>query len=140
MALESTSNLRTRWTCGNCGRLIGAMEQPYQWGDAVVCPQCCQILQQASEPPPVIAGPLESLAAAKPRTPRRPSVQTIEKTGKVYKAHMLIGTLMALAGIVLVSFGSLQNNHPAIYVGAAVVGVGATWGIVANSLAWWHHG
>ena len=39
--------------CGNCGRVIGALEQPYQWGEAIVCPQCCQLLQsaQAAQPP-----------------------------------------------------------------------------------------
>lgn len=39
-------------TCGNCGRMIGGMEQSYQWGDAVVCPQCCQSLQSAAMPVP----------------------------------------------------------------------------------------
>lgn len=34
-----------RYTCANCGRTIGGHEQPYQWQDAIVCPQCCAVLQ-----------------------------------------------------------------------------------------------
>ncbi len=34
-------------TCGNCGRRIGADEQPYLWGTGVVCPECCASLQAA---------------------------------------------------------------------------------------------
>jgi predicted RNA-binding Zn-ribbon protein involved in translation (DUF1610 family) len=32
--------------CANCGRTIGALEQPYIWGEHVVCPQCLDLLQQ----------------------------------------------------------------------------------------------
>lgn len=44
-------------TCGNCGRQIGTLEQPYQWGDAVVCPECCSVLQgqEATNQPTHIA-------------------------------------------------------------------------------------
>ncbi len=46
-------------TCGNCGRVIGALEQPYQWGDYLLCYECaCRISQQQAaqvehqQPPP----------------------------------------------------------------------------------------
>lgn len=40
-------------------RLIGAIEQPYQWGQSIVCPQCCVLLQSgpqagAVEPQPAV--------------------------------------------------------------------------------------
>jgi hypothetical protein len=36
--------------CGNCGRVIGSLEQPYQWGAHVVCAQCLSALQQPVRP------------------------------------------------------------------------------------------
>jgi DNA-directed RNA polymerase subunit RPC12/RpoP len=46
----------TLYSCANCQRTIGALEQPYKWGDNIVCPQCCALLQQSmsvatAEPP-----------------------------------------------------------------------------------------
>lgn len=39
-----------QYHCANCMRTIGAVEQPYQWGESIVCPQCCALLQSGQEP------------------------------------------------------------------------------------------
>jgi len=60
-------------------------------------------------------------------------VQTIEKTGKGYKAVMLIGILMALIAIPMACEGS---SEAAIFVGLS----GIILYIVAKVGAWWYHG
>src|SRR5665213_885804 len=77
------------YTCANCGRMIGALEQPYQWGASVVCPQCCTLLQtaaQAQEPQPA---QIQQIYYSPP--PRR----------RVYKDH-LVGVKIVL---LLISLG-----------------------------------
>ena len=47
------------YSCAKCGRDIAPHEQPYEWGDVIVCPECCVQLQaneaaqqaQQSQPP-----------------------------------------------------------------------------------------
>ena len=50
-----------RYTCANCGRLIGALEQPNLWGESVVCSQCVALLQTTIKH----AGPMEAAKANK---------------------------------------------------------------------------
>lgn len=42
--------------CANCGRVIAALEQPYLWGEQVVCRTCLPVLQQ-SVPIAVVSHP-----------------------------------------------------------------------------------
>ncbi len=39
-----------KWTCANCERTAGNLEEPRLWGDWIVCDQCYRLLrQQAAE-------------------------------------------------------------------------------------------
>jgi hypothetical protein len=56
--IDATSGVGTAtdtlYSCANCQRTIGALEQPYQWGQHIVCSTCLPALRQAAtqEPPP----------------------------------------------------------------------------------------
>jgi uncharacterized membrane protein HdeD (DUF308 family) len=68
-----------------------------------------------------------------------PKVQTIELTGKRYKA-------MQLAGVVLIGFGvggfcggSVAQSQSTAVVGLLFLFGGAALLISGRALAWWHH-
>jgi hypothetical protein len=142
--------------CENCGRQIGNLETPNVWRGSVVCLECCQRLQGTiSLAPPAIQDPLEALAQALPRgsmrptyvqnvyhQSRQPHVQTIEKTGKVWKAHMALSALLALVGVGIVIVGNVPDvDNPFIKLfGGLAIAIGLVWYIFARVGAWWHHG
>lgn len=59
--------------------------------------------------------------------------QTIQKTGKQYKAMSAIGWLLILGSPVL-----FVNHHGALSAAALMVGVAIK--IIARIGAWWNHG
>lgn len=61
-----------------------------------------------------------------------PPVTPIEQTGKIYKAEMLIGGIVAGLGITAVFVGS-----PTLGIFMLVIGVGCYF--VGRIGAWWHH-
>lgn len=63
---------------------------------------------------------------------RRP-VQTIEQTGKRFKAMMAGGVVAMLIGLTLAMSGETE-------IGAVLMLLGLAAYIAARSAAWWHHG
>lgn len=63
---------------------------------------------------------------------RRP-VQTVEQTGKRFKAYMAGGVVAMLTGLTLTMAGEVT-------VGAVLMMLGLAVYIAARSGAWWHHG
>ena len=74
------------------------------------------------------------------------SVQTIELTSKKWKGLLLIGALLAVAGIgsaaLMVAREPRLLSHPSWVIVAALVGagVGLVLMFIARVGAWWHHG
>lgn len=78
-----------------------------------------------------------------------PPVQTVEKTGKFWKAQMLLAAMMTIVGVIMVCAGvqSMQATraaggqvHASGGIGGLLVFGGLIWFIVARVLAWWNHG
>lgn len=59
--------------------------------------------------------------------------QTIERTGKEYKAMMLVGWLVVLSSPIL-----LFSHHGALAAGALIAGVAVE--TIARIGAWWNNG
>lgn len=153
-------------SCDNCGRDIGDLETSYIWRNRTVCAECSQRLQDTVSLAPQISpsitqDPLDALAdAVRPRAARptyiqnvyhqhrgSPRTQTIERTGKVWKAHMLVSFLLVLIGIGIIALAAFlpmpdySEAKPVVAIaGACVVAVGIVWHIFARMGAWWYHG
>ena len=60
-----------QYVCANCRRWIGALEQPYQWGEHVICADCLAAFQapaiQQIQVPPQPLDPLDQLAHSLPQ-------------------------------------------------------------------------
>jgi hypothetical protein len=106
-------------------------------GDKVLCPICNNetlVLVQTSA----------DLPRATIATPNG-SVVTIQQTSKKYKAGILIGALMTIAGFLFfpICCYTLPNVINIAYITSisAFLFIGGTITlIVSNVLAWWHHG
>jgi hypothetical protein len=64
-------------------------------------------------------------------------VQTIEKTGKQYKAMMAVGVLLILIGGGMIGVGISTGQHSN---GLALLVGGFALYLLARIAAWWNHG
>ena len=96
----------------------------------IVCTQCNELLHTA--PAPKVSSTADTVPPTRNQLGREKPVQTIEKTGKQYKAIMLVGGLVAIVGIVF----SLSGDAAGIPV--TLMGLGLF--LVAKIAAWWSHG
>lgn len=64
------------------------------------------------------------------------TVNTIQLTGKRFKAQILLATFLMLSGIPIAA--SIPTEHSWIGVLATITGL--SWLLVAKFKAWWHHG
>jgi hypothetical protein len=124
--------------CPECGANISQ--------HAASCPHCGYPISDPIAPP---QDSLESLAAANrlsyaaaPRRVTRPRTQTIEATGKVWKAQILLASLMAVGGIIAAMVGDNagKQGEAAGLLGRLAVVFGILWFIFARIGAWWNHG
>ena len=148
--------------CDNCGAAIGDLETPHVWNNHVVC-QTCHIKLNAGSaavplppatpipPTPPIPTPPHGMP---PIQTTLPEIRTIEKTGKIWKLHMLVAAALVLVGVVTMCAGCSMVLSGSAGQGGAAAGVlggsfsigflmimaGFVWGIVAWFMAWWHHG
>lgn len=155
--------------CSNCGEKIGSLEPAMLWRNNIVCLPCHRKLKSTEAerlsplPPareelsvgdivPGSADPLDQLAdAASSRTrprvqmyaptyinpPQR--VQLIEQTSKEWKAIILAGVLMLLAGAFVACIG-IQVGPPIFWGGVALMFAGGCIGLYGRIGAWWNHG
>ncbi|MCK4873004.1 MAG: hypothetical protein KAS72_09785 [Phycisphaerales bacterium] len=83
--------------------------------------------------------------AVSPYCPPSRPVQTIEKTGKVWKAQQLLSALVTLIGVCLIA-GELSLNGAEdasgerLAIAVLMIAGGLLWFITARILAWWFHG
>jgi hypothetical protein len=69
-----------------------------------------------------------------------PTVQTIERTGKRLKLHMVLSVLVMVCGVGVV-VGSLITGHArAAFLTTPVVVCGVVWYFVTRVRTWWSHG
>ena len=98
------------------------MEQKYQWEGEQVCTFCHGRL----------SGERYGVSTATGQ-----AVQPIEKTGKPFKAAMLLGGFIAAVGtVVLVASETIDGKAS----GGLIVLAGLLVFIAARVLAWWYHG
>jgi hypothetical protein len=96
-------------TCPRCGYPIGGRDVPF-----ALPPQVDRLARQVAPPP-------------------QPAVVTIEKTGKSWKAGMLVFSMLFFLGIVVAVGGSGE-------AGGGIAVFGAVGYLAAKIGAWWHHG
>jgi multidrug efflux pump subunit AcrB len=125
--------------CTNCERTIGNLETPYLFKNEVVCKDCHGRLSQQNLPQQATsqavvtrAVPVQEriVVVQEPQTGR---IQTIERTGKKWKALMLISVLMTIAGFIAF-FGN--QPHPAV----VLFPLGIVFLVISKIGAWWFHG
>lgn len=124
---------------------------------AGACPNCgCPLKPPAAEPPTLRMTDIERLAheaiRARAMQPRpvvvRPvqTVQTIEKTAKVWKATMLGGGLLLFGGCAMVAVAmpmietSEEYAGRVLQLGGILFLLGSATYITGRVLAWWYHG
>ena len=67
-------------------------------------------------------------------------VQTIEKTGKKYKAAEIIGLSILFVGVFIGCAGHLRNSEGGGIPGLMIALVGLVIWVWGGLGAWWHHG
>ena len=98
----------------------------------VTCPECGGEVSNRAASCPQCAYPLQA-------TPTEGPVQTIEKTGKGWKAAQLLGVLAMVGGCsVAISTGQDSPEALTTSVTTAMVGFGVF--VIARIGAWWKHG
>lgn len=78
-----------------------------------------------------------------PPVARQSRPVVIERTGKFWKAQMLLGAILAIVGAIVICSGAASGNRPTPGLAAAslaALGVGLVWFTLARIMAWWHHG
>lgn len=130
-------------TCANCGTGIGKLETPHLWREQVVCAPCYGRLAGAGTI--AYSGPSTPLPQHLPLGGRQ--VQTVEQTGKFWKAQQLLSACVAILGVVLACAGigsdsrhAGQGVHALGGIGVLMVLGGLVWFFIARVGAWWNHG
>lgn len=107
-----------------------------------------QGIRVTSVTPEATTGAIGSVIAEKPVLVRlEPGyIQTIEQTGKVWKALLLVSLVILTLGITSCSWSVIRDpralTHPPLlsFIGAALAIVGLAGVIFARIGAWWKHG
>jgi hypothetical protein len=120
--------------CENCVRVIGNLEQAHVYNNKIVCKECKALLDNKISD----ITPEEDRKVSKKYNrvngdhavqiirETSPRVQTIQRTFKIYKAGMLIGTIMFIGGII-------KLNVVFIFMGILI-------SIISRIGAWWENG
>lgn len=107
----------TFYSCANCGRTIGALEQPYQCGDYIVCPTCVPTLEP---PAPPVSDPLAELArAAMPETSAGPLASRLSpRPARGRNPALVLAVIVAFAvgGVLLVFRWEQMHGSGALLV------------------------
>lgn len=103
----------------------------------VKCPECAASVSSAAAACPKCGHPIAGQSA-----PLGNKVQTVELTGKKYKAHILLSGLGMSAGAALFFAGILPDspNQDLALAGGCVFGAAFVWWVINAITAWWHHG
>jgi len=105
----------------------------------IQCSECRKAVSDKAESCPHCGNPL----AARPDVISGRQVRTVEKTAKRFKAHIILSTLILLAGVVWAvgSCAESPRGEQNVSPGAILLClVGFVWHAVTRFRAWWHHG
>jgi hypothetical protein len=96
------------------------------------CPECHQQVSSIARACPHCGYPLRRLAS---RSRSTDPIQTINQTGKAWKAAQLVGAVILLVGIVWAVAGGERARVP-----SAILGVSGLVAFAAARIgAWWYH-
>ena len=100
----------------------------------------------AAAPPAATAPPFQPVQYEQPAVQTvyvqalAPRVQAIEKTGKKWKACILLGYLLMLAGLIGVWLSFLKQSEKTLIGCGAIWALGLGLYIYGRVGAWWYHG
>jgi hypothetical protein len=133
--------------CATCGYQLEPSTRTTQQANALA-----QLVEPPTEglpeetPPPGTTPPpqvvyYQHVVYQQPRQPPQRRVQTIEQTGKTWKAQILLSSLLLIAGVVLATVGAQSKGmEAATALGVMAILIGIVWLIFAKLGAWWFHG
>ncbi len=101
----------------------------------IPCPKCDHKVHDQATSCPYCGAPMAH--------PGAPDVQTIEKTAKSLKAHILIGVCIIIAGLVSLCGTAIRSAETGGVVSPApvlIIVVGLLWVVVTKIFIWWRHG
>jgi len=103
----------------------------------IECPECGKQVSDQAESCPNCGYPLRGQADVVSGR----QVRTVERTAKRFKAHILLSTLMLLAGVfwLVGSCSAPEGQKPSPWALLLLFG-GLVWLLAARISAWWHHG
>ena len=111
----------------------------------IQCPECkSEVSDKASSCPkcgcPISIGKEIKIQNEIRKEDGKENAQTIQLTGKKYKAQQLLGVVALLLGLVILMAGLASNGSGATVFGTILMVGGLIWYLVARILAWWQHG
>jgi len=120
-------------TCENCGAAIGKLETAHVFNNNVVCTTCLNKLRNTA----TFASAAGAGASAS--SPAR-RVQTVQRTGKLWKSIQLFSVLSILTGATMLIIGIQGGNTSLSMASFAPLLIGIPAYIVGRFGAWWFHG
>lgn len=115
-------------TCDHCGNPCAP--------DAPMCPKCGHPFASVIHAPQAAAGPGAPPVIVHPAK----EVQTIEKTGKKWKAWMLVGAATSILSVPVCIVGGAEDLSELSGFGGLGIATGLVIFIGARIGAWWYHG
>lgn len=96
--------------CTECGKQIS--------DQAASCPGCGAPVGVRKDPEPI---------------------RTIQETGKPLKKQILLSVLLCIVSMIVMIYGSVDNNGPVATFGGVAMFLSGVWFIATRIRIWWHH-
>lgn len=103
----------------------------------IECPECGHEVSDQAEACPSCAFPVG--AERDPSRGKDEEVQTIEATGKSYKAQMALGVAGMILGVIILVAGATNESTGASILGATISGTALLAYLSGRASAWWEH-
>lgn len=103
----------------------------------IECPECGREVSDQAEACPDCAFPIS--AEQDLSQGGSEEVQTIEATGKSYKAQMALGVAGMVLGVIVLVAGAANESTGASIFGATIAGTGLLAYLSGRASAWWEH-
>lgn len=101
------------------------------------CPDCGTQVSDRAAACVKCGAPIADVTGQSAPHPDAPQVQTIEQTGKAYKAQQAMGVVAILVGAVMMAAG--DSGSGTTMLGAIVAFIGMILCIFGRVGAWWNH-
>ena len=104
----------------------------------IVCPECDQRISDRAAACPSCGYPINE---------NRKNTQVIEQTGKKWKIHRILASILCVIGIIIIlpmiepdPLANVNISLGQVIVGMGFMGAGLIWLVFAGFFAWWYHG